>query len=553
MTNPIPKPEEFFNQTIALNDKLAVHQACNKLLDLLANSPNARTGEPLAVSTISKKLAEYKKLFYNYQHKNPELNEKVETNNGTNTQHIAARLLTLTDEQYQVLHKQRSQNDEARAGFDSNGDIREVEKPSIDIESTIRKSLEYLNSNDPHTIGVGIINLTGLRANEQNMPAREYPNWETVITREMVAIDEFVIAFKGISKKKNIEDAQAYHARVTLAPAQMIVDAQKRFLSSKAVKAIPTDYEKYRKGFQDTFSNRYGELFGRELSTIEAYDDEGRLLKNNGTPHKGRAFYACALRAILKAKNFNDSACNQYIQRCLAHENVGITIKYLGRYDEKEFINPIDINLPTNIKGLGKMVNLPAVLEPQTTDTTVKEIKPTKTTAIKDKKQNKETVKAQPKNTFDIDTFMNALDGDLLTEFQKLLNTDSNLTNAVIAVVNLAKQKSTQDSHTKKRSVSDEVRDIIVAIMEYNEQQTVNTNCIVPTYSLINKISEKHYQKPLFVKTVTQTLEQYQEDIYTRLSHKQISKEDAEKWNGKHHRKTMNNVIDEIITILNKQ
>ena len=104
----------------------------------------------------------------------------------------------------------------------------------------------------------------------------------------------------------------------------------------------------------DTFNNRFRELFGETLSTIEAYDDDGNLTKDNGSSHRGRAFYACALRAILKAKKFKDSAANKYIQLSLAHDKVGITIKYLGRYDESDFINPIDIDIPTNIKEFRK-------------------------------------------------------------------------------------------------------------------------------------------------------------------------------------------------------
>ncbi len=527
-TEMIPSPQEFFNQVIALNEVLEVHQACNRLLDAMAES--------YSISTISRKLTDYKRPFYNYQHSNPDLNETVETKKGTNTQHIAARLLTLSDEQKQALGVDRQERDNARAGFDKDGDRREVEKPPIDITAVIKKSLECLDSVDPHTIGAGIINLTGLRANEQNQPARVYPDWG-VIERDMVVVDEFVIGFKGLSKKQSGEDLNAYHARATLAPALRIVDAQKRFKASKAVQAIPTDYEKYRKGFMDTFCNRYSELFGRDLSTIEAYDDNGNLTETNGTPHKGRAFYACALRAILKAKNFNDSATSTYIQLCLAHENKGITIKYLGRYDEKDFINPIDINIPTNIKGLGKMTT--AVIEKTKTTT-----KPTTEKTTKPKKA--------PKDTFDIDSFINGLDPDLQVKFGELMNSESSLTNAVIALINTAKQKSIHsEMQTQKVTVGDEVKVIVTAILDYNSQQTINTNCIVPTYSLINKISEKYYGKSMHAGTVEKTLNELNDDITTRLAHKEIKGLDVAKWNGKYHRKTMDIVIDAIITVLN--
>jgi hypothetical protein len=512
-----------------------VHQACNALLDIL--------NETHTVATVSKKLSGYKKLFYNYQHSNPKLNETVETAKGTNTQHIAARILTLSDEQKQALGVDRNERDNARAGFDSEGELREVEKPPIDIEAIVRKSCELLASNDPHTIACGILNLTGLRANEQNMPAREYPDWG-VIERDMVVVDEFVIGFKGISKKHNVDDANAYHARVTLAPAQLVVDAQKRFLSSKAVQSIPTNYEKYRKGFQDTFSNRFNELFGRDLSTIEAYDDDGNLIAANGSPHKARAFYACALRAILKAKNFGGSASNKYIQLCLAHESEGITIKYLGRYDEKDFINPIDLKISRNISGLGKMTST-TTLQAQTESTATTTPKSTS------------KVKNSPKDTFDIDVFINGLDGDLQVKFAELMNSESSLTNAVLVLINTAKQKSLDNNgqiKSKKVSVADEVAEIINAIMTYNTRQELNTNCVVPTYTLINKLGERLLNKTIAKVTFDNWLTANADRLDKQLVNCEIPGGlYNSQWNGKHHRKTMDIVIDSVISIFNER
>jgi Telomere resolvase len=536
MTTPIiPTPTEFFNQVTALDEKLAVNQACNALMDLFV--------EKFTVATISKKLTAYKKPFYTYQHTNPDLNETIETKNGTNTQHIAARLLTLSDEQKQALGTDRNERDNARAGFNKEGDLREIETPGIDITAIIQKSCECLTSIDPHTIASGIINLTGLRANEQNMPARKYPDMD-LIEHDMVVIDEFIIGFKGVSKKKSFDDANAYYTRTTLAPAQLIVDAQKRYLASKAVQAIPSDYEGYRKGFQDTFYNRYCELFGTSLSTVEAFDDNGNLTDANGSPHKGRAFYACALRSILKtAKSFNDSASNKYIQLCLAHENVGITIKYLGRYDENIFINPVDINIPTNIKGLGKMTTAPAPVKTSKA-----------TTAKKPTTKASTAPKVAPKDSFDIDAFITALDADLQVKFAELMNSESSLTNALIALINTAKQeKSNGTMNTKKISVSDEVAIIVKAIMTYNQEQTLNTNRVVPTFALINKISEKLLDKSMAKKTIDTWIEANNNDL-----HKPLEAMDIQgglynsMWNGKHHRKDMDSVIDAIITVVNR-
>ncbi|NJM72595.1 MAG: hypothetical protein HC862_21940 [Scytonema sp. RU_4_4] len=531
----IPTPEQFFTQVIGLDEVLVVHQVCNALLDALA--------EKYTTATISKKLTAYKKLFYNYQHNNAALNETVETKNGTNKQHIAARLLTLSDEQKEVLGIDRNQRDMSRYGFDKEGELREVEKPPIDIEAIVRKSCELLTSNDPHTIACGILNLTGLRANEQNMPAREYFDWG-VIERDMVVVSEFVIAFKGLSKKHNIDDANTYYARATLAPAQLIVDAQNRFKSSKAVQAIPTDYEKYRKGFQDTFSNRFNEFFGRNLSTIEAFDDNSNLIDANGSPHKARAFYACALRAILKVKGFGGNASSKYIQQCLAHENQGITVKYLGRYEESEFTNPIDIDIPTNIKEVGKMTT--AVIE-QTTATSEKET--AKTITSKSKTKN------SPKDTFDIDTFISGLNGDLQVKFQEALNSGLSLTNAVLGVINAAKQKASVEVRTaKKTPVADEVAEIVEAIMTYNIRQELNTNCVVPTYTLINKISERLLNKTIAKITVDNWINANADRLDKQLVNFEIPGGLYNSgWNGKHHRKTMDVVIESVISIFNER
>ncbi len=535
-TTVIPSPTEFFNQIIELNDALAIQEACNGLLNALSKK--------YSVATISKKLSEYKKWFYSYQHNNPELNELVEIRNGTNNQHIAARLLSLTDEQSENLSISRNERDNARAGFDKNGDIRKVEILPIDIKSIIDKSIECLKSNDAYTIGAGIINLTGLRANEQNMLAREYPDWG-IVERKMDVVSEYAIKFKGISKKSNLEDTSAYHTRITLAPAQLIVDAQNRFKVLKSVTTIGSDYEKYRKGFMQTFYNRYQEIFGSELSTIEAYSDDGKLIDSNGTPHKGRAFYACALRSILNSfKSFTDSACNSYIQLCLAHESVAETIKYLGRYDDKNFVNPIDIPIPTNIKKLGKMLIAPGK---------IKKFATTSKTVITSETVIPPEVKEIPQNTFDVDTFTRKLDGDLQVEFKKLMDGETTLTDTVLALIASLKQKTIAPTITKKTSVSDEITTIAEAIMDYNDNQKLNTNRVVPTYSLINKISEKIFGKTMAKVTV---------DAWIKSNENTLHKEVEElgipgglynsQWNGKHHRKTMDDVIDSIAELLKK-
>ena len=115
----VPSPENFYNLVIALDDKLKVHQACNALLDIFS--------EKYEVSTISKKLSAYRKPFY-VKHSNNALNETVETKDRLKTQHIAGRLLSLSDEQRKELGKNREQREQSRAGFTSDSDIRECRK-----------------------------------------------------------------------------------------------------------------------------------------------------------------------------------------------------------------------------------------------------------------------------------------------------------------------------------------------------------------------------------------------------------------------------------------
>ena len=550
----IPTPQEFFNKVSKIETVLEVNQACNFLLDSMC--------EKFKDTTISRKLSAYKKLFYEFQHENPDLNDEVKTKNGKNIQHIAGRLLTLSDEQKKALGVDRNERDNARAGFDKEGELRDVDKPPVDIQGIVKRSCELLASTDPHTIGVGILNLTGLRANEQHMTAREYPDWGVIIERDMVVLGEFLLGFKGISKKSNIEDTEAYHSRVTLAPAQLIVDAQKRFQTSKAVQSLTKDYKIYEdSGFVKTFRSRYIEIFGMQLSTIEAYDDNDNLMDLNGSPHKGRAFYACALRAILKAKGFSDIAASKYVQLCLAHESENITIKYLGRYDTKEFINPIDIDIPLNINELGKMNTTPTItlsaVKQEENNSTFTNVKQKAKGIISDKTFNTKasrSKKASPKETFDINTFINGLDAAFQVKFAELMNSESSLTNAVLALINTGKQTTTMQDTTKKKSVSDEVADIVNAIMIYNKEQTLEINRLVPTYSIINKISEKLFSKAMAKTTVDTWLNANSETLHKELeSLKILGGLYNTQWNGKHHRKTMDSVIDLVIGIFNRE
>ncbi|MEL6166101.1 MAG: protelomerase family protein, partial [Cyanobacteria bacterium J06628_3] len=339
----VPTPEEFFSLVKGLDSKLKVNQACNNLLDLLA--------ENYEITTISKELSAYKNHFYSFKHSDPKLNETVNTKKGTNTQHIAANLLTLTEEQSKKLSEDRKQSEASRLGIDEDGNIRDVELPPQKIKSIVEKACNLIKSPYAVDIASGLLPLTGLRKNEQNMPAIEYDNG--VIVREWKVIGEFLIAIKGLSKKGGND---AWFARATLAPAQMIVDAQEKFLASPKVQSISTKYETYNNsGFRKAVDRRFKDVWENEFSTIEAYDDNGKKISNNASTHKARAFYTWALVPVLKANGFKQKQAKLYVKNCLGHDDEKDTSKYFNRYDEDQFIEAIDINIPTKVNEVGEM------------------------------------------------------------------------------------------------------------------------------------------------------------------------------------------------------
>jgi hypothetical protein len=134
------------------------------------------------------------------------------------------------------------------------------------------------------------------------------------------------------------------------------------------------------------------------------------------------------------------------------------------------------------------------------------------------------------------------------------MNNESSLTNAVLALINTAKQKSmSTDINTRKRNVSDEVGEIVKAIMTYNNEQTLITNRVVPTYSLINKISERCLSKTMAKVTVDGWLTANNDSLHKELEVLEIPGGIYNSmWNGKNHRKTMDTVIESVITVFNR-
>lgn len=541
----ITQAKEFFTRVSALSTKLEVSQACNDLLEELSAE--------YSVNTVSSNLTEFKRHFQNFTHSLSELNETITTKNrGTHTQHCAASMLSLSDEQKSALDKKRLKTSRARDGFDTDGELRIVDVPKCDIKEIVLKSVECLTSVNPLVIACGIVNLTGLRAGEQNQPKYHHKGLNLDIERQMVVLDDYVIGFKGVLKKHNQEDVEAFYARPTLAPAQLIVDAQARYLQFDSVQQIPTDINKYQLKFQKQFRNKYNEIFGNLLSTVEAFDDDGNLAKPNGSPHKGRAFYACALKNILRQKGFNNKASLTYVQLALAHDNVNETIKYIERYDEGNFINPININVPTNINGLGKMETAPVI---QTAIQTVDDC-------------------------FNLDEFIEGMSFENNMKYVEFFEAEKSVTKAVLALIDyltinkkfvdkgvnsLRQQSATQETASQKLSsqqiasedesiskenVTAKVAQIVETIMHYNRQVFNGENVevlAVPNYGLINKINLRLYNKNIASTTVKAYTEKCKEQSVELEQMGIVGGFDNIAHNGKYYRKTMDVLVAKIL------
>ena len=534
----VPTPEEFFNQVSELDNRLKVNQACNALLDLLSDK--------FTVATVSKKLSTYKKLFYSFQHPNNKLNETVDTSKGKNTQHIAANLLSLTEEQSTQLKGNRQQAESFRLGIKKNGDIKDVVMPPQNIKSIVEKACSLLTSTNPVDIACGLLPLTGLRRNEQNMPAIEYDSG--VIEREWKVIGEFLISIRGLSKKNGND---GWFARATLAPAQMLVDAQKRFLAHPKVKAIPSNYQAYSDGaFRKAMDRGFKRIWEEEFRTIESYDDGGNKKESDTSTHKARAFYTWALVPVLKANGFNQKQAKIYVKNCLGHDDEKDTSKYFNRYDEDQFIEAIDINIPTNFKEIGEI-----------SQATVEELnKPY--LEVKETETPKETTKEKLKFEFDAEKFFAGIPSDLRVKFVSTFENKEDITTALIEVVNAA--INTQPPTETKPPVSDKISEILTAVMEYNEGQPEVKNILIPTYAACNRISKVIYDKEIARSTFDDVWGEYGRDITERLANRDIpniSRDEAkrqglvsqEMHNGKYHRKDMDEVISKIVSILEYQ
>ena len=472
--------QTFYNRVIALQTKLEVSQACNELLDGFID-PN-RKPKPLKSATISGYLTDYKEYFKGIPHKNPELNEPVKDKDIQ--QHCAYSMLNLSTEQLNEVIAERAKSKQKKMGFSDDGELRDISNiPKTDITEIIKQSLEYLTSENPATIACGILNLTGLRVSEQAMPRHEHKE-AGIVEHTMTVVDEYRIGFRGIVKKRGADDTLAFYTRPTLAPAQLIVNAQEKYLQSTKVQAISTNIEKFEATFYQNINNEYKRRFGKSLSTIKAYDEKtGELVKPDGSSHRGRSFYACALRAILKLNGFGNAASIKLIQLSLAHDSESEVMGYLASFDEGLFINPPTyVSMSTNLNDFGKMFNTPVI-------------------------PVKETVKS-----FNLEKFQDALEINESLKLTEFLHSGMSETQAILELFKLVRnQKSaiktaektdTPEVKEKPRSVS--VKEIVEGIMHYNRQATDGDikKIVVPSNGIINEIALLRHGKTIAPLTI---------------------------------------------------
>ena len=493
---------DFRNRVWELDNVTAVEQACIELLNKLSTQISPRTKKVLEENVKTTYLTAYKSHFKGKAHPVPELNEIVvlPTTGEKVSQHIAYKLLKLSDEEVKKRQEKIDKKQYERDGINSQtGEPRDVELRSIDVEKVIKMSCEFLQSKDCYKIGIGIANLTGLRSNEINMPRNEHPTLG-IVEHEMVVLGEFLIAFKGISKKKQEDDCLDYYARPTLAPAKLIVDAWKDLMSKKEVQDISIKRDVYSQTYHQQFGRVYRKFFADIFTSIDGYNDNGEIIKENGSPHKSRAFYVCVLRSILAMRNIRNftPVVTQYAKNSLAQQSDGEVGKYLGRFDDSLYINvPANIVIPKSVMDIGRMEEPPNIMEIKADEIVETNLNITNFIEFLEPDEQKEIVKLLESGTGELDAVKKML---------KIIRNNSK--NTVKTVSNVSSQKDSQATVTdgEKTSVTQKVAGIVEIIMHYNRQiQSTDGDfkkIVVPTYNLINKISTIEYNKAVAFKTV---------------------------------------------------
>ena len=203
-------------------------------------------------------------------------------------------------------------------------------------------------------------------------------------------------------------------------------------------------------------------------------------------------------------------------------------MKYLGRYDESLFINPVNINLPTNIYKIGKMDYTPTAIN------------------IENKLDKK----------FNMEQFTAGLNEKNQRKITQLLIDGIGETQAVLALVECLstgnKTSKSVDNNVKeptekKESNTDLIKRIVEGVMHYNRQNADDIkNLVVPTCGVINKISEVLHNKQFPPKTMRDYLDSAVE-VNKELENMGIDNGlNNSSHNGKYHRKTMDELVDTI-------
>lgn len=508
----VPSPEVFFNLVIELDTRLEVTQACNALLKILR--------EKHTVASISWKLSAYKEFFYKYQSKNQKLNEPVETKRrGLNTQHIAANLLSLSEDENRQLKYQREVAKDKKAGFDDDGNPRKLNLPQRSISQIIKKACDLATSSSSLDIVCGLLPLTGLRANEIGL--KEFLNNGELITRKCLPIGENLIGFYAPSKKHG---RLVWIVKPTLAPAKFVARTLNTFWSTPTDYKLPKLVKKFSKsGFYEQLRDRFKEIWSEEFNTIQAFDDSGNKTNDDASTHKSRAFYIWAINPILIKNEYTIEQAKIYLQNCLGHDDSKETEKYLQRYNEKAFTDFVSLNIPLSKNSVGE------------------------TPEEKIMKMHEEFVGTLPKqpamNEINLERLEASLSDEMRVKFAETLMQTQDVTSALIKLLNTCQTPIP----SVREQTYNAVDTIIIAVMEYNQSVTEKRDIVVPNYPITNRIYKALYGKEIGKSTYGKSWDRLGKDVTERLTNREI---DLAKHNGAYHRKNLSEKLDKIMTMI---
>ena len=501
-------PQKFFDYIWSLENKLDVTIACNDLLDAISKL--------YEVSTKSKILTKYRNILKK-EHHNTALNEVLATDKGDVTQHIAVNLLALSKEEKTQLEATRNKSNN---NFNEDGNVKEVENlPDINVSEIIDTACKLLHSQKFIDVVIGLLIVTGRRGFEIATKSVKYGGIS--INKEMIELDDFVVGFNGIAKKRN--GCENFYKFVTLIPAKIVVESFERLSKFDDYKVLVNQTnELYQNGsVRKAISRKFGDLFGDKLSSFNAYDTDGKLTNEDGSTHKSRAFYACVLQEIYSKSVNRKTVVNQLVQLNLLHDKIDETIKYLSKYDGYNFINiPDNITLTTNINHLGMTTN--------------EEIEMIKNELSKEVKEDKIMI--------DFEELVSKLNNDLQVKIADNLKDTNNPLESLLMLLNSG------DCDFTKTPVTKNIKTVLTAITAYNSDKSDVDEMVYPTYNLINKVSQKMTGKQLANKTYNDVFGEYQQSFLEFFASKGIDKVSAEKWNNLKHRKDN----DTIVSILYK-